>query len=318
MAFFTGSKQASDEDESSKNTVFFFELLQKNILVTGGNGQLGSELKRVQLRGGDNLKFFFTDVDTLDITDRNALNLYVRTNNIRYIINCAAYTAVDKAEDDAELCYRINRDAVANIGVVAADNKVKVIHVSTDYVFDGTKTTPYIETDTVNPQSVYGKSKQEGESELMRLCSDSIIIRTAWLYSVYGNNFVKTMIRLGREREALNVVFDQVGTPTNAADLANVIVDIVRHSEAKEFASGVYHFSNNGVTSWYDFTLEIHRAVGITTCNVSPITTEQYPTKAARPKYSVLDKSKIKQTFGISISRWEDSLKKCDAELGDS
>ncbi len=315
MPFFTGNKQSGDEKEIAKNTIAFFELVQKNILVTGGNGQLGSELQRVQLKAEDNLKFFFTDVDTLDITDRNALDTFVKANNIRYIINCAAYTAVDKAEDDIDLCYKINRDAVANIAAVAADNKAKVVHVSTDYVFDGTKTTSYVESDPVSPRSVYGRSKQEGEAELLRLCPQSVVIRTAWLYSIYGNNFVKTMIRLGKEREALSVVADQTGTPTNAADLAAAIVDIIRYAEAKELVPGIYHFSNEGVTTWYDFTLAIHREAGITTCKVSPITTAEYPTKATRPQYSVLDKTKIKTTFGLSIPQWEDSLRKCIEEL---
>lgn len=314
MAFLTGNKQA-DQDEAGKNTVLFFEALQKNVLVTGANGQLGSELKRLEdINPNENFKFFFTDVDTLDITDIDSLDDYVKRNSIKYIINCAAYTAVDKAEDDVELCYKINRDAVINLGTVTTNNKAKMIHVSTDYVFDGTGTRPYVETDAVNPQSVYGKSKQEGESELQRVCPDAVIIRTAWLYSIYGNNFVKTMIRLGNERDELNVVADQTGTPTNAADLANAIGKILEYSIGNEFKGGIYHFSDEGVTTWYDFTLAIHKDAGIT-CKVNPITTDQYPTKAARPKYSVLDKTKIKETFGINIPSWEDSLAVCVKEL---
>lgn len=317
MAFLTGNKQA-DQDEAGKNTVLFFEALQKNVLVTGANGQLGSELKRLEdINPNENFKFFFTDVDTLDITDIDSLDDYVKRNSIKYIINCAAYTAVDKAEDDVELCYKINRDAVINLGTVATNNKAKMIHVSTDYVFDGTGTRPYVETDAVNPQSVYGKSKQEGEAELQKVCSDAVIIRTAWLYSIYGNNFVKTMIRLGNERDELSVVADQTGTPTNAADLANAIGKILEYSIGNEFKGGIYHFSNEGVTTWYDFTLAIHKDAGVT-CKVNPITTDQYPTKAARPKYSVLDKTKIKETFGINIPSWEDSLAVCVKELTES
>lgn len=316
MAFLTGSKQADDQDEVAKNIVFSFELLQKNILVTGANGQLGSEIRRLtNINPNNNFRFFFTDVDTLDITNIEALDDFVSQNHIKYIINCAAYTAVDKAEDDIELCYKINRDAIANIATVAHKHKVKVIHVSTDYVFDGTNTRPYVETDPVNPQSVYGKSKEEGERFLLERCPQSVIIRTAWLYSVYGNNFVKTMIRLGHERSELNVVADQTGTPTNAADLAAAIGHILNYSEEKAFLPGIYHYSNEGITTWYDFTVEIHKDAGITTCTVNPITTEQYPTKAKRPQYSVLDKTKIKDAFGISIPQWEESLTLCIQEI---
>ncbi|MFV0468531.1 MAG: dTDP-4-dehydrorhamnose reductase [Dysgonomonas sp.] len=314
MAFFSGNKNADDSDETAKN-IFHFELVQKNILVTGGNGQLGSELKRAAAGHEDNLRFFFTDVDTLDITDLGALEAFMKEQKINYIINCAAYTAVDKAEDDVELCYKINRDAVRNLALAAAKLNAKVVHVSTDYVFDGTKTTPYQETDAVCPKSVYGKSKQEGEAILQEICPDSIIIRTAWLYSIYGNNFVKTMIRLGKEKENLNVVADQTGTPTNAADLAKAIVKIIDYSEADHFISGIYHYSDEGITTWYDFTVLIHKYAGISTCEVAPITTSEYPTRAVRPQYSVLDKTKIKSTFGLSIPQWEDSLSVCVAEL---
>lgn len=315
MAFFSGNKKADDESEKAKNTVFFFELIPKNILVTGSYGQLGSEIKRAAVSHEENFKFFFTDADTLDITDVDALDNFVKANNINYIINCAAYTAVDKAEDEQDACYRINRDAVVNIGTVATNNRVKVIHISTDYVFDGTSTHPYVETDAVNPQSVYGKSKQEGEAGLQRVCHEAIIIRTSWLYSAFGNNFVKTMIRLGKEKEALNVVADQTGSPTNAADLAKAILYILDYSEANDFEPGIYHYSNEGITTWYDFTRMIHKYAGITTCKVSPITTDQYPTKAVRPKYSVLDKAKIKTIFNLSIPKLEDSLRACVEEL---
>lgn len=315
MAFFSGNKQADDEDKSAKN-IFVFQLVPKNVLVTGSNGQLGSELKRATADHEANLNFIFTDVAELDITNLQAVEQFVKENNIKYIVNCAAYTAVDKAEDDAELCYKINKDAARNLGIAALNNEAKVIHTSTDYVFDGTGNRPYLETDPVNPKSVYGKSKQEGEAALLEVCPDSIIIRTAWLYSIYGNNFVKTMIKLGKERDSLNVVADQTGSPTNAADLAKAIVKILDHSESyNHFKAGIYHYTDEGVTSWYDFTVAIHKLAGITTCKVSPITTDQYPTRASRPNYSVLDKNKIKTTFELEIPRWEDSLKVCVDEL---
>lgn len=313
MAFFSGNKQADDQDETAKN-IFMFELVQKNILITGANGQLGSEIKRISRHHENNFRFFFTDVSDLDITDLDAVECYLKDNNIKYIVNCAAYTAVDKAEDDIALCYKINRDAVANLGIAAANNGAKVIHVSTDYVFDGTASTPYKETDTTNPQSVYGKSKQEGEKVLMEACPVSIIIRTAWLYSIFANNFVKTMMKYGKERDELSVVADQTGTPTNAADLAETIIKILDFTEVNGFKAGIYHYSNEGVTSWYDFTLAIHKLAGIS-CKVSPITTEQYPTKAKRPQYSVLDKTKIKSVFNLSVPKWEDSLNICITEL---
>ncbi|MBD8349528.1 dTDP-4-dehydrorhamnose reductase [Dysgonomonas sp. HGC4] len=315
MAFFSGNKQADDEDKSAKN-IFVFQLVPKNVLVTGSNGQLGSELKRATADHEANLNFIFTDVAELDITNLQAVEQFVKDNNIKYIVNCAAYTAVDKAEDDVELCYKINKDAARNLGIAATNNEAKVIHTSTDYVFDGTGSRPYLETDPVNPKSVYGKSKQEGEAALLEVCPDSIIIRTAWLYSIYGNNFVKTMIKLGKERDALNVVADQTGSPTNAADLAKAIVKILDHSESySHFKAGIYHYTDEGVTSWYDFTVAIHKYAGITSCKVSPITTDQYPTRASRPQYSVLDKTKIKTTFEVETPQWEDSLKVCVNEL---
>lgn len=315
MAFFSGNKQADDEDQTAKN-IFMFQLVPKNVLVTGANGQLGSELRRATADHEANLHFIFTDVAELDITNLQAVDQFVKDNNIKYIVNCAAYTAVDKAEDDIELCYKINKEATRNLGIAATNNEAKVIHTSTDYVFDGNGSRPYVETDPVNPKSVYGKSKQEGEAALLEVCPDSIVIRTAWLYSIYGNNFVKTMIKLGKEREALNVVADQTGSPTNAADLAKAIVKILDHSEShNHFKAGIYHYTNDGVTSWYDFTVAIHKLAGITTCKVSPITTDQYPTRASRPNYSVLDKNKIRTAFELEIPQWEDSLKVCVNEL---
>ena len=282
----------------------------KKILITGANGQLGNEM-RVLFESYPSFEFFPTDVDELDLCDKQAVDHFITANKMDYIVNCAAYTAVDKAEDEIDLCYKINRDAVENLAK-AASGKAKIIHVSTDYVFDGQGEKPYKETDPTNPQSVYGKSKREGEEVLWKNCKESIIIRTAWLYSSFGNNFVKTMIRLGKERDSLNVVADQTGTPTYAADLAKAIMDIIVFDvEKQSFPAGIYHYSNEGICTWYDFTLKIHELAGITTCKVNPITTDQYPVKAKRPMYSVLNKTKIKETFNMQIPEWEDSLKKC-------
>ena len=289
----------------------------KNILVTGAYGQLGNEV-RILSANYPQYNFMFTDVDSLDITDKNELIDFVTGNDIRYIINCAAYTAVDKAEDDAELCEKINATAVKNLGIAAAEVGAGIIHVSTDYVFDGTSCRPYTEDMPTKPCSVYGKTKLKGEQNLLKACTNAIVIRTAWLYSPFGNNFVKTMIKLGSERESLNVIFDQVGTPTYALDLADAILKAMDQTiDTDHEKGGVYHFSNEGVCSWYDFTIKIHEIAGINTCKVNPIETKDYPTKAARPHYSVLNKSKIKQTFNIAIPHWEASLKDCIKELSE-
>ncbi len=289
----------------------------KNILVTGAYGQLGNEV-RILSANYPQYNFMFTDVDSLDITDKNELIDFVTGNDIRYIINCAAYTAVDKAEDDAELCEKINATAVKNLGIAAAEVGAGIIHVSTDYVFDGTSCRPYIEDMPTKPCSVYGKTKLKGEKNLLKACPNAIVIRTAWLYSPFGNNFVKTMIKLGSERESLNVIFDQVGTPTYALDLADAILKAMDQTiDTDHEKGGIYHFSNEGVCSWYDFTIKIHEIAGINTCKVNPIETKDYPTKAARPHYSVLNKSKIKQTFNITIPHWEASLKDCIKELSE-
>ena len=289
----------------------------KNILVTGAYGQLGNEV-RILSANYPEYNFLFTDVDSLDITDKNELIDFVTGNDIRYIINCAAYTAVDKAEDDAELCEKINATAVKNLGLAAAEAGAGIIHVSTDYVFDGSSCRPYTEDMPTKPCSVYGKTKLKGEKNLLKACPNAIIIRTAWLYSPFGNNFVKTMIKLGSERESLNVIFDQVGTPTSALDLAAAILKAMDQTiDTDHEKGGVYHFSNEGVCSWYDFTIKIHEIAGIKTCKVNPIETKDYPTKAARPHYSVLNKSKIKQTFNITIPHWEASLKDCIKELSE-
>lgn len=276
------------------------------ILITGSNGQLGNEMQQAAVRFPD-FNYIYTDVAELDICDKGALDAFVKANNVNVIVNCAAYTAVDKAEDDVELCYKINRDAVRNIAEVASDNKVKVVHVSTDYVFDGTNYLPYTEDMPVCPATVYGKSKLEGEQVLLENCKESVILRTAWLYSSFGNNFVKTMMKLGTERDSLGVIFDQVGTPTYAADLADAILQLLSN---KTFVPGIYHFSDEGVCSWYDFTKTIHRMANIT-CDVKPIETKDYPARTPRPHFSVLNKGKIKSTYGISIPHWEVSLEKC-------
>ncbi len=278
-----------------------------NILVTGSNGQLGNEM-RVLSASHPNHRYFFTDVVELDITCREAVLDFVRANAIDLIVNCAAYTNVDRAEEDEPTALRINADAVANLAATG----VRVIHISTDYVFSGDEHRPYREDDPVAPRTAYGRTKLAGEQQLLALCPEAVILRTAWLYSTYGNNFVKTMIRLGQEKPELGVVFDQIGTPTYAADLAAAIFTVI---EAPEWHPGIYHFTNEGVCSWYDFTLAIHDLAGISSCHVRPILSSEYQYKTPRPHYSVLDKSKFKQTFGVSIPYWLDGLKRCIAKL---
>ena len=283
--------------------------MNKNILITGADGQLGSEIRLLNSLF-PSFKFFFTDIGQLNLLEKCNITNFIAKNEIDYIINCSAYTNVDKAEDEPQLCMAVNRDAVRNLAE-AASGKAKVIHISTDYVFDGNASSPLKETDPVNPQSVYGKSKLEGEQILMEILPESIIVRTSWLHSGFGNNFVKTMLRLGKERDSLSVVNDQLGSPTYAADLARALLDILVFSEEKgQFLSGIYHYSNEGICSWYEFCLKIFELSGIKDCFVSPIPTSGYPTKAQRPLYSVLDKTKIKETFHIDIPDWESSLRK--------
>ena len=282
----------------------------KNVLITGANGQLGNEM-RVLSAENPEYTYFFTDVAELDICNEQAVLDFVKANNIHVIVNCAAYTAVDNAEDNVELCTKLNADAVGYLAKAAEANGAEFIQISTDYVFDGTAHIPYQETEPTCPNSVYGKTKLAGEQNALSLCSRSMVIRTAWLYSTFGNNFVKTMIRLGKERDTLGVIFDQIGTPTYARDLARAIFAAIRQG----VTPGIYHFSNEGVCSWYDFTKAIHRLAGINTCSVKPLHTSEYPTKAMRPHYSVLDKTKIKETYHIEIPYWMDSLQSCIAEL---
>ena len=282
----------------------------KNILITGANGQLGNEM-RVLSAEYPEYAYFFTDVAELDICNEQAVMEFVQANNIHVMVNCAAYTAVDKAEENVELCTKLNADAVGYLAKAAEACGAEFIQVSTDYVFDGTAHVPYRESASTCPNSVYGHTKLAGEQNALTLCSRSMVIRTAWLYSTFGNNFVKTMIRLGRERDSLGVIFDQVGTPTYARDLARAIFVAIRQG----VVPGVYHFSNEGVCSWYDFTKAIHRLAGITDCKVKPLHTEEYPTLAKRPHYSVLDKTKIKETYSIEIPYWMDSLQVCISEM---
>ena len=281
-----------------------------NILITGCNGQLGNEIQLLEKEYPQHT-YFNTDVAELDITNQLAVNDFINRHAIDGVINCAAYTAVDKAEGDKELCTTLNTVAPSYLAAAIDKRGGWIIHVSTDYVFDGTHHTPYVETDTPSPDSVYGSTKLAGELGVSKFCKKHMIIRTAWLYSAFGNNFVKTMIRLGNEKAELGVIFDQIGTPTYARDLAVAIMTAVD----KGIETGVYHYSNEGVISWYDFTKAIHRIAGIKDCKVRPLHTSEYPTAANRPAYSVLDKTKIKQTYGIEIPYWEDSLKECIERL---
>lgn len=280
-----------------------------NILITGSCGQLGNEM-RVLSQSHPKHQYFFTDVVDaegiypLDITDRKAVSAFVEEKAIDLIVNCAAYTNVDKAEEDEATAMKINADALSVLG----SQGVKVIHVSTDYVFSGDEHVPCRETDPVAPRTAYGRTKYEGEKRLLAECPEAVILRTAWLYSSFGNNFVKTMIRLGKEKKELGVVFDQIGTPTYAADLAAAIFTVI---ENPVWRAGIYHFTNEGVCSWYDFTIAIHKLAGIENCQVRPILSEEYAYKTPRPHYSVLDKSKFKKTFGVEIPYWMDGLKRC-------
>lgn len=273
-----------------------------NILITGCNGQLGTEMRNLSALHPAHT-YFFTDVQELDITNRASVHTYVRDNNIGVIVNCAAYTNVDKAEEDEPTARLINAIAVENLATAGC----KVIHISTDYVFSGNEYMPCKETDSVAPRTAYGRTKYEGEQMLLKANPEAIIFRTAWLYSPYGNNFVKTMLRYGKEKDELRVVYDQIGTPTYAEDLAKAIYAAI---EADQWHPGIYHFTNEGVCSWYDFTVEILRQAGVP-CRVTPILSSEYQYKTPRPHYSVLDKAKVKTTFGITIPYWTDSLQAC-------
>lgn len=283
-----------------------------NILVTGANGQLGREMKRLGAISPNN--YLFTDVAELDITDSAAVRDAVRNNRIDVIVNCAAYTAVDQAEEEEAAADRLNRQAALNLAEAAAESGSTLFHISTDYVFGGDACTPYTEEAPTVPLGVYGRTKLAGEQAVCASGCKYLIFRTAWLYSEYGNNFLKTMLRLTAERDALNVVFDQVGTPTYAGDLALALFSIIEGG-LYTGREGIYHFTDEGVCSWYDFAVEIAAAAGHDGCRINPCRTSEFPTKAARPTYSVLDKVKIKKTFGIEIPHWRESMRYCLARL---
>ena len=281
------------------------------VLITGSNGQLGSEVKELAANY-DKIECIFKDLPELDICDADVLDVFITDYNINVVINCAAYTAVDKSEKDTETAEQVNSTGVYNLVNALEKINGKLIHISTDYVFDGNHSVPYKESDLVSPIGIYGKTKRAGELAVINSDIDAIVIRTSWLYSSYGNNFVKTILRLGNEKKYLNVVFDQIGTPTYARDFAKTCLDILcGESSANLNKDGkIYHYSNEGVTSWYDFATAIVE-LGNIDCKVVPIQTVDYPTLAKRPKYSVLDKSKIKSDFKIKIPHWRDSLEDC-------
>ncbi len=280
----------------------------KTILITGANGQLGSEMHRLGMLSSNN--YLFTDVEELDITNKDAVMQYVTDNNVQVIVNCAAYTNVDKAENDEAVALLINSTAVRNLAESAKSVDATLFHVSTDYVFGHEGNIPRTEDMPINPLGVYGRTKLQGEEAIKEVGCKAIIIRTAWLYSEFGNNFVKTMLRLTSEKESLNVVFDQVGTPTYAGDLALTIFSIIE-GDVYNGNEGIYHFSDEGVCSWYDFAVEIARIAGHRNCKINPCHSSEFPSPVTRPPYSVLDKTKIKQTFGVDIPHWRESLVYC-------
>jgi dTDP-4-dehydrorhamnose reductase len=286
-----------------------------NILVTGSNGQLGSEIKDVAA-SYKSFRFFFMDLPALDICNSSQLEIFIIKNNIDTVINCAAYTSVDVAEENVVIAEQVNGAGVLNLVHALAKVNGKLIHISTDYVFDGTGFLPYQESDKTNPMGVYGKTKRNGELAVINSDIDAIVIRTSWLYSAYGTNFVKTMRRLGKERNELNVIYDQIGTPTNASDLAKTCLDILAYSKETNINTkgNVYHYSNEGVASWYDFARAI-MDLGEVDCKIKPIETKDYPTAAKRPHFSILNKAKIKNDFEIEIPYWRDSLAICISKL---
>ena len=285
-----------------------------NILVTGSRGQLGSELQYIvekQLVDTTDMNFFFMDKASLDVTNHKLVRKFAVSNDINIIINCAAYTAVDKAEENLELADELNREAVKQLAKIAQDYDMGLIHISTDYVYDGTSYRPYTEDDPSNPQGIYSKTKLAGEHEIKQINPrNTIIIRTSWVYSSFGNNFVKTMLKLCKERDELDLISDQVGTPTYARDLAKAILHIIKYPKKQLNNIEIYHFSNEGGCSWYDFAKTIFELSNIE-CKVNPIDTEEYPTPAKRPYYSLLSKSKIKNDYNMTIPYWRDSLKEC-------
>lgn len=294
----------------------------KTILVTGHTGQLGQSIKAIIADCIDyaDYEFEFANRAQLDLSNQTSITDFFKYNKFDVIINCAAHTAVDKAESEPELANQINHLAVKQLAEIAKLHNTKLIHISTDYVFNGQQCRPYVESDGVEPQSVYGLTKLKGEQAIQNtMANNVIIIRTSWVYSEYGNNFVKTMLKLGQERQSLNVIYDQVGTPTYAKDLAKAIISIVQSEKFNQtsFKTNIVHFSNEGVASWYDFAKTIFELTNIQ-CQVSPIETKDYPTPATRPHYSVLNKTKIKDTYNLTIPYWKDSLKQCLTALQDN
>lgn len=288
------------------------DMEKQTIVVSGRDGQVGSELRDIAGQYLD-FDFHFLNRVEMDITDSARVQRVFEELKPSYFINTAAYTAVDKAETEQELAYRINAEGVGNLATLCKQMNTGFIHISTDYVFDGTSRSPYVETDETKPLNYYGYSKREGERLALANYADTIIVRTSWVYSAYGNNFVKTMLRLMKERTDINVVGDQIGSPTYAKDIAKAIMAIVSKSETKTFP-GIYHFSNDGAISWYAFALAI-RAMKKLSCNVHPIPTSGYPTPAKRPSYTVMNKDKIVKTFGIQLKDWKESLLECLMEL---
>ena len=283
---------------------------KQKILITGSNGQLGKELKRLE-NSYSQFNFIFLSREDLPIHHYELVRNFFKGYQPQFLINCAAYTAVDRAESEKELAFQVNGESVGVLAAVCKEYGTKLIHISTDYVFDGTATIPYKEESLTNPQSVYGASKLEGEKEALRFNPDSIIIRPSWVYSEFGKNFVKTMLKLMSEREELNVVSDQFGSPTYAADLAEAILQII---SSGQWHPGIYHFSNEGIISWYEFAVAVKELSG-NICKVNPIPTSQYPTPAKRPAYSVLDKTKIQSAFSVRIKDWKASLETCLSRL---
>ncbi len=306
----------NEDKEKGKTAEFEYGLCLPKIFVTGSKGQLGSELRKIAKSCND-LLFDFTDIDELDLCDAQSVMDYVISSGPKYIVNCAAYTAVDRAEDEPSKCFQVNRDAVENLAKAAVAVKAKFIHVSTDYVFDGKADKPYTEDDKVCPDSVYGNSKLEGERILQSTCENYVILRTAWLYSAYGSNFVKTILRKSQELPRLNIVSDQFGSPTYARDLADAIMTIIKSAEKGKFVPGIFNYSNEGIISWFDLAVETIKLGNIKRCEILPIPSSAYPAKAKRPSWSVLDKTKIKNIYGINVPQWEDSLAECISLLND-
>ena len=311
MAIYTGSsKHLGGTEKITRKEQFYYGLVQKKVLVTGATGQLGSELKDFASQHESMFQYFYTGSADLDITDLDAVRSYVEQHSIEYIVNCAAYTMVDLCESNVEMCNAVNNLGAENLAKAATEFNCKLIHISTDYVFDGDATKPYLEDAPVNPLSVYGKAKLKAEEAVMSIAPNSIIIRVAWLYSSYKANFVKTMLRLMNERDELTIVSDQHGTPTYTRDLAEAITLILDSAEGGEWKYGMYHFSNLGETTWFGFAEKIKQFAKIENCQLIPIETKDYPTAAVRPMYTVLDKSKIQNTFHFTIPHWEESLEK--------